>query len=318
MILKKILIVDSVHQSLSERLNESGFTCETDKTLTYNDFLALPDHYSGLIIRSRFIIDEPLLMSKRNLKFVVRIGSGVENIDTAACKRLGIECLSTPEGNAPAVAEHALALLFSALKHITSADSEVRNGTWERVLNKSRELSSMTVGIIGYGHTGPAFAKLLHGLGCNVLAYDKFKTDIEDGYTTETPLEKLLETSDVISLHINYLPENHYFINKEKLSLNKKKAIFINTSRGLAVNTDELLDALDEGILSHACLDVLEFETSRLQIPPKENWGTVMQRVAAHPKVTLTPHIAGQTFDADKRHADVAFEKIINLINNKL
>ncbi len=146
----------------------------------------------------------------------------------------------------------------------------------------------------------------------------KIKTDIEDGFATQTPLEKLLETSDVISLHINYLPENHYFIDKEKLSLNKKEAIFINTSRGLAVNTEELLDALDEGILSHACLDVLEFETSRLKIPPKENWDTVMQRLAAHPKVTLTPHIAGQTFDADKRHADFAFEKIIHLINNKL
>ena len=315
---KRILIVDSVHPSLAERLNETGFLCETNKNLSYNDFLSIQDQYYGLIIRSRFIIDEHLLESKKNLKFVVRIGSGVENIDTAACERHSIACISTPEGNAPAVAEHALALLLAALKNINKTDREVRNGIWERTLNKNRELSSLTAGIIGYGHTGPAFAKLLHSLGCNVLAYDKFKTGFSDNFASETSLQQLLETSDIISLHINYLPENHYFINKEKFSCVKRNPLFINTSRGLSVNTNDLLDALDSGIIQHACLDVLEFETSRLQIPPLKEWTETMQRLAAHPKVTLTPHIAGQTFDADKRHADIAFEKIINLINNKI
>ena len=316
--MKKTLIVDSVHESLPERLNANGFICETDKTLTYEGFLALPDDFCGLIIRSRFIVDAPLLRSKPSLKFIVRIGSGVENIDTATCAELGIACISTPEGNAPAVAEHALALLFTALKKCAAADNEVRHGIWDRSGNKTHELSALTAGIIGYGHTGPAFAKLLHSFGCKVLTFDKFKTGISDCYSTESSLENLLEESDIISLHINYLHENHYFINKEKLLLNKKKAIFINTSRGLSVNTADLIEALDEGIISHACLDVLEFETPRLQIPPVEKWDEVMRRLAAHPKTTLTPHIAGQTYEAAKRHADVAFEKIISLKTNKL
>lgn len=314
---KKILIVDSVHPSLSERLNSCGFACETDKSLSYNDFLTMPDQYTGLIIRSRFIIDEKLLLNKKELQFIVRIGSGVENIDTEACKRLGKTCLSTPEGNAPAVAEHALALLLSALKNTNSADHEVRNGIWDRTGNKNRELSALTVGIIGYGHTGAAFAKLLHAFGCNVIAYDKFKSGFSDNNATETSLETVLENSDIISLHVNYTPENHYFIDKQKLSSTRQKPIFINTSRGLAVNTNDLLDALDNGTLKHACLDVIEFETSRLQIPERENWNEVMCRVAAHPKVTLTPHIAGQTFDADKRHADIAFNKILEIYNKK-
>ncbi|MCQ2286367.1 MAG: NAD(P)-binding domain-containing protein, partial [Bacteroidales bacterium] len=262
MIPKKILIVDSVHQSLSEQLNEYGFICETNKKLSYQDFYSLSDDYYGLIIRSCFVVDEPLLLKKKNLKFIVRIGSGVENIDTEACARLGIECLSTPEGNAPSVAEHALGLLLSALKNIPVANNQIREGIWDRHGNKGRELSARTVGIIGYGHTGPAFAKLLHAMGCSVYAYDRFKTGFSDEYATETSLETILDQCDVISLHINYLPENHYFINKSLLDRIKKKVIFINTSRGLSVNTNDLLDALDADKLSCVCMDVLEFEST--------------------------------------------------------
>lgn len=314
MISNKVIIVDSVHPSLSEKLNEKGMRCETNKGLTYEGFLSLPDEYAGLIIRSRFVVDKSLILHKKQLKFIVRIGSGVENIDTAACEELGIVCISTPEGNANAVAEHALGMLLCALKNIPVADQQVRNGIWERHQNKGHELASQVVGIIGYGHTGPALARILHLIGCRILVYDKFKTDISDTFVESVSLERLCAESDVVSLNINYLPDNHYFINKSILTLMKRNPIFINTSRGLSVNTSDLLDALDCGLLRYACLDVLEFENTQLKIPNKNQWDNTLQRLSKHPKVLLTPHIAGQTFDADRKHAQIAVEKISELL----
>jgi D-3-phosphoglycerate dehydrogenase len=304
--LKKILIVDKVHPYLVEQFTNKGFFCERRLNLTYSDFRNLDDCYDGLVIRSKFELDERALTSKKNLKFIIRVGSGTEHIDLQYVSANNIIIISTPEGNAPTVAEHGVGMLLAALKRMATADQEVRGGAWLREKNKGFELSSQTVGIIGFGHTGKAFAKLLSAFGSKILVYDKFKNGFKETYVEEVTLEELLQRSTVISLHINFFPENHYFINKAIFEKVKKKPVFINTARGLAVNTADLLNALDEGIVSFACLDVLEFENVNLQIPPKEEWDETLQRLTTYNNVLLTPHTAGQTIDAELRHAEVA------------
>ena len=305
--------MDKVHPELVEQFTNRGYFCETILNITHNEFVNLVDEYSGLVIRSKFMVDKEALVSKKNLQFIIRIGSGVEHIDIAYANECGIRVISTPEGNAPAVAEHCLGMLLNVLKKITTADGEVREGKWLREKNKGSELSSQTVGIIGFGNTGRAFAKLLQGFGCKILVHDKFKSGFTEPYIEEVTLDELLQRATVISLHINYLPENHYFINIDLLKKMKVNPIFINTSRGLAVNTADLIFAIDEDIISFACLDVLEYENVNLQIPPKPKWNDTLLRLASNKKVLLTPHTAGQTFDSELRHAKITVEKLFSV-----
>ena len=301
--------MDKVHPYLVEQFTSKGFLCETLLKISYNEFVNLNDDYVGLVIRSKFNLDKEALLSKPNLKFIIRIGSGTEHISLPFASANGIKIISTPEGNAPAVAEHCLGMLLAALKKIATANQEVRAGEWLREKNKGMELSSQTVGIIGFGHTGKAFAELLRVFGCKILVYDKFKTGFSETYIEEVSLDELMQRSTVISLHINYLPENYYFVNKTWLQKAKQKPVFINSSRGLAVNTADLVFALDEDYIAFACLDVLEYENVNLQIPPKTEWNDALWRLTSHKNVLLTPHTAGQTFDAELRHAEVAVEK---------
>ncbi len=305
-----ILIVDKVHPMLAETLGKSGFDCRTDRDMTYDKFIALPDNIDGLVIRSRFEVDKAIIDSKPHLRFIIRMGSGMENIDTQYAENHNIRCHSTPDGNAPAVAEHCLALLLSALRHIPNANNEVRRGEWLREVNKGTELGSQRVGIIGYGHTGPAFARLLKALGCDVICHDRYKQNYGDDNAKEASLDEILSTCSIISLHINYTPENHHFINKELIEKAQRPFIFINSSRGSAVNTADLIDALDNGKISCACLDVLEFESTRLKIPPKEQWPADLQHLAKMGNVILTPHVGGQTLESELRHAELAVKII--------
>ena len=309
--MKKVLIVDRVHPYLSEKLSDKGFVCLTDMTFTYDSFKAAPDDLYGLVIRSRFVVDKELLDSKPSLKFIVRIGSGVENIDVEYAEKKGIKVISTPEGNANAVAEHCLGLLLSALRHISSADREVRAGEWHREKNKGTELQSHTYGLIGYGHTGPAFAKLLHALGCKVYAYDRYNSVAGDDNAEMTNLETIMRECDVISVHVNYIPENKYFINEKFIEDVAQPFVLINTSRGMVVNTEDVVKGLESGKIRMACLDVLEYESPKLKNLPKEQWPVAMERLAQLENVILTPHVGGQTPEAELRHAQVAVEKIL-------
>ena len=312
--MKKILIVDNVHPYLVEQFESWGYLCETILNISYNEFKNYIDEYEGLIIRSKFNIDKEAIVSKSNLKFIIRIGSGLEHIDTLFAEKKGIKVFSTPEGNASAVAEHCLGMVLVALRKIATANQEVKNGEWLRDKNKGTELSSQTVGIIGFGNTGKAFAKLLKIFGCKILVFDKFKSGFSEPYIEEVSLDELLERATVISLHINYIPENHYFINFSKLQKTKQKPVFINTSRGLAVNTNDLIFAMDEDYISFACLDVLEYENVNLQIPPKAEWGNTLARLTSNKKVLLTPHTAGQTHDSELKHAVIAIEKLKDFV----
>ena len=309
--MKKVLIVDRVHPYLSEKLSEKGFVCLTDMTFTYDTFKAAPDDLYGLVIRSRFVVDREILDSKPSLKFIVRIGSGVENIDVEYAEKKGIQVISTPEGNANAVAEHCLGLLLSALRHISSADREVRAGEWLREKNKGSELQAHTYGLIGYGHTGPAFARLLTLLGCKVYAYDKYNPTAGDENAEMTGLATIQRECDVISVHVNYIPENKYWINRDFIDAMAHPFILINSSRGLVVNTEDVVNALESGKILTACLDVLEYESTRLKNLPKEQWPAAMEKLAIMENAILTPHVGGQTIDAELRHAQVAVEKIL-------
>jgi D-3-phosphoglycerate dehydrogenase len=310
---RNILIVDRAAPSLSRDLEAHGFVCETRRDITYDEFLHLPDTLCGLVIRSRFQVDKPLIDSKPHLRFIARLGSGVENIDTAYAESRGIACISTPEGNANAVAEHAFGLLLSALRNIPKSDREVRGGEWLREANKGTELASQTIGIIGYGHTGPAFARILRSFGTKVYVYDKFRTDIADDFVTVTDLPTILRECNVISLHVNYLPENYHLVNDAFLDAARDGIILINTCRGLVVDTAALVSHLRDGKVRYACLDVLEYESVRLKIPPKNEWESALLQLSEMENVILTPHIAGQTLEAEQRHADIAVQKILNL-----
>jgi D-3-phosphoglycerate dehydrogenase len=302
-----------VHPYLAEQFTARGYFCETMLQISHQDFINLKDEYEGLVIRSKFRLDEEALSSKKNLKFIIRIGSGVEHISLPFASANGIRIISTPEGNAPAVAEHFLGMLFAALKKIATANHEVKNGEWLREKNKGVELSSQIVGIIGFGNTGKAFAKLLHSLGCKILVYDKFKSGFTEPYIEEVTLDELLQRATVISLHINYILENQYFLNHSLLKKAKQNPIFINTSRGLAVNTNDLIFELDEDYISFACLDVLEYENVNLQIPPKQEWDDTLLRLTSNKKVLLTPHTAGQTIESELRHAKIAIGKYLDI-----
>lgn len=317
MVPKNILIVDSVHEDLTNRLNAAGFHCEINRTITQEEFIVAEDKYIGLVIRNRFPLDRRVLDSKKELQFIVRIGSGVEHIDLTSCKERGVACLSTPEGNAHAVAEHCIGLLLSALKHIPSANQEVREGHWLRSQNKGHEISSRTIGIIGFGNTGKAFAKLLSVFGCTILVYDKFKSGFTEPYIQEVSLDELCKKCDVISLHINYMPENYHFVDKNFIKKCTRNPIFINSSRGLAVNTEDIVDALRNKQLSFACLDVLEYENVHLENAPLQDWEPAMKELASMKNVLLTPHIAGQTYESAVRHAKIAYQKIINYLEQQ-
>lgn len=309
--MKNVLIVDRVHPYLADSLSENGFLCRTNMTYTYDTFMAEPDNLSGLVIRSRFVVDQAVINSKPSLQFIVRIGSGVENIDVAYAEQKGIRVISTPEGNANAVAEHCLGLILSALRHIASANNEVRAGAWLREKNKGTELAAHTYGIIGYGHNGPALARLLKLLGCTVYAYDRFNPHAGDGNACMVSLEELMQKCDVISLNINYIPENEYFVNKAFIQQMAHPFVLVNSSRGRVVNTADLVQGIQSGKVLHACLDVLEYENAKLKNLPKTAWPETMETLASLEQVTLTPHVAGQTLDAEYRHAKVAVEKIL-------
>ena len=311
--MKRVLIVDRVHPALAEGLEGRGFDCSTDMTYTYDTFAARADDLYGLVIRSRFLVDRALLDTKPSLRFIVRIGSGVENIDVAYAESRGVRVISTPEGNANAVAEHCLGLLLGLLRHISSADREVRAGEWLREKNKGSELQAHTYGIIGYGHTGPAFARLLHALGGEVYAYDRYNPNAGDECARMVSLEELCARCDVISLHVNYIPENLHLINSVFIEKMPHPFLLLNSSRGLVVDCAALVEGLRAGKVTAAALDVLEYESTRLKNLPKDEWPEAMTTLATMENVILTPHVGGQTLDAELRHAQVALEKIVAL-----
>ncbi|MBO4282119.1 MAG: hypothetical protein J5873_02875 [Bacteroidales bacterium] len=304
-----VLFIDEPPLGLEEGLNRLGYTCER-RTVDYDSLLPDAARYTGFVIRSRFVLDRKLLDASTRLRFIARIGAGMENIDTACAEAKGIRCLNSPEGNADAVAEYTIGSILNMLRRFAHMDTEVKNGVWQREANRGFELHRKTVGLLGYGHMGRTVARKLSGFGCRVIAYDKYLSDYGDAFAQAVSLAQLQAESDIFSMHINYLPENFHIVNQEFLEGFAKNILLVNTSRGKSLCTEGLVRCLQSGKVRMASLDVLEYESIRLQNRPKEEWDEAMRYLAASERVFLSPHVAGQTYESLEKHVDVLMAKI--------
>jgi D-3-phosphoglycerate dehydrogenase len=307
----RVLFVDSVHEHLEQRLTAAGWTCVHDYASPYNRICEVLPSYDGMVIRSRIPVDRSLLEAAMQLKFVARSGAGLENIDLDAAADLGIEVFSSPEGNRDAVGEHCVGMLLMALNHLKRADSEVREGIWRREANRGRELNSLTVGLIGYGHMGSSFAEKLGGFGCRVIAYDKYRAPHPADKAENTPLTTLQTEADVISLHLPETEETRHFIDDEFLAACAKPIVLINTARGIHIDTTALVRALDTGRVVGACLDVLEFERRSFEALESSALPPAFRALLAHESVVLSPHIAGWTHESYIKLSSVLADKLL-------
>jgi D-3-phosphoglycerate dehydrogenase len=308
---KQVIFIDSVHPVLEQKLEQAGMFClQHTKTNFETLQTILPEAY-GIVIRSRFTIDSDFLKFCPNLKFIARSGSGLENIDTKACKDLGIRVYNSPEGNRNAVAEHALGMLLSLLHKIQKADKEVRQGEWNRESNRGEELDGKTVGIIGYGNNGAAFAKKLRGFDVRVLAYDKYKSGFGDHFVQECTLNAILEQADVISFHIPQNKETRSFLNKEFVASMQKPFYLLNLSRGKIVDTAALVEGLQNGKIKGAGLDVLEFESKSFESFFEQELPGSFSYLINSENVVLTPHVGGWTSESYVKLSSGLADKIL-------
>ena len=311
----KILLLDSNHPLITEQLLAKGFLLEEDFTSSYDEVLQKINQYDGIIIRSRIPLDKNFLENAQNLKFIARVGAGMENIDIETAKNLGISLINSPEGNRDAVAEHVVAMLLILMNRLFIASEEVKNAIWKREENRGDELLGKTFGIIGYGNMGKATAKRLSGFGVEVIFYD-ILPNLEDEFAKQVSLEELQERADILSLHIPLDASTEYLVDENFISKMKKNFYLVNTARGKNVKTSALVDALKSGKVKAAALDVLEYEKSSfenldistsLSTRNKED----LQFLLESNQVIVTPHIAGWTHQSKEKLAQFIVDKIV-------
>ncbi len=307
----KILHLDSNHPLLLKMLQEAGFINEENYKSSKSEIEAIISNYDGIVIRSRFNIDKQFLDAAKNLKFIARVGAGLESIDTEYGEQLGVKLIAAPEGNRNAVGEHTLGMLLSLFNNLNRADSEVKNGLWNREANRGTELDGKTVGIIGYGNMGKAFAKKLRGFDCEVLCFD-LKENLGDEYAKQVSLKELQQKADVLSLHTPWTPKTDKMVNTEFIGGFSKPFWLINTARGRCVVTADLVSALKSGNILGAGLDVLEFEKLSFEtLFDSDSLPNSLKELFAMHNVILSPHIAGWTVESKEKLARVIAEKII-------
>ncbi|MCB4807376.1 2-hydroxyacid dehydrogenase [Tamlana sp. 62-3] len=312
----KILHLDSNHELLINQLNDLGFTNHTDFTASKEAIEAKISNYDGIVIRSRFTIDKQFLDAATNLKFIGRVGAGLENIDCDYAEAKGIHLISAPEGNRNAVGEHSLGMLLSLFNKLNQADAEVRSGKWLREANRGIELDGRTVGLIGYGNMGNAFSKKLRGFDVEVLCYD-IKEGVGNENAKQVSLKEFQEKVDVVSLHTPQTPLTLNMINADFINGFKKPFWLINTARGKSVVTKDLVAALKSGKILGAGLDVLEYEKTSFEnlFKQDDTSGAVempeaFQYLIKAKNVLLTPHVAGWTVESKEKLAQTIVDKI--------
>jgi D-3-phosphoglycerate dehydrogenase / 2-oxoglutarate reductase len=310
--MKKVYFLDTVHEILAQRLSAAGYSCIDISNETYKSCCALIADAHGIVIRSRFPMAEALLRFAPELEFIARSGAGMENIDESYCADRGIVLFNAPEGNRNAVGEQALGMLLDLMNRITISNNEVRRGIWSREGNRGNELDGKTVGIIGYGNNGSAFARKLRGFDVKVLACDKYKTGFGTDFVMEATLEALLTKSDVVSFHIPQNKETLWFAGQEFFDALGKPVWLLNLSRGKIVHTKSLIAAIEAGKVLGAGLDVNEFEKSSFESFFEEDMPEELKYLIASEKVLLTPHIGGWTHESYFKLSDVLADKILD------
>ncbi|MGV8945145.1 MAG: 2-hydroxyacid dehydrogenase [Lutibacter sp.] len=306
----KVLLIDSNHPILQTGLEKLGCICDEDYTSTKQQIEEKISNYQGVVIRSRFNIDHQFLDKAINLKFIARVGAGLESIDVDYAEKLGIQLISAPEGNRNAVGEHALGMILSLFNNLKKADLEIREGKWLREANRGIELEGKTVGIIGYGNMGKAFAKKLRGFEVKVICYD-IKEGVGDENCKQVTLEELQVKTDVLSLHTPFNKLSHQMVNSSFIYAFKKPFYLINTARGSAVVTDDLVEALIDKKILGACLDVLEYEKLSFEnLFENDSFPAAFNYLIHAENVLLSPHIAGWTFESKIKLAQTIVDKI--------
>ena len=309
----KVLFIDTTHPVLKDDLSGFGFQCDYFKDYDREDFIRIIHEYSGIIIRGKIKLDKDFLAEAKNLKFIGRVGAGMENIDVGFAESRGIACLNAPEGNRDAVGEHTLGMMLMLMNNLRRADSEVRQGIWIREGNRGFEIQGKTVGIIGYGNMGGAFAQRLKGFDARVIAYDKYKFGYGDEFVEEVDMETIFAETDILSLHVPLTNETEYLVDDNYINKFRKNIYIINTARGKVLNTSGLVQNIKTGKVTGACLDVLEYEKMSFESINKQQLPEDFKYLINSDKVVLSPHIAGWTHESNFKMAKVIVGKITNL-----
>lgn len=302
----KILFTDSVHPLLKSELIKEKNICEENFSSNKEEIEKIICGYDGIIIRSGFAIDKHFIDKAKNLKFIARAGSGMENIDVKYANSKRIKCFNAPEGNRQAVSEHALGMILSLFNNLNRSDKEIRNGKWKREKNRGHELSGKTIGIIGFGNNGAAFSKVLSGFNVKILSYDKYLED----YKYKSTMEEIYNKADIISLHIPLTEETTYLVNENFINNFEKNFYLINTARGKCVNTKSLVNSMKEGKIKGVCLDVLEYEKTSFENLSENGFTEEMKYLIDSENTILSPHVAGWTVESNVKISEILFQKI--------
>ena len=313
----RILHLDKNHPLLVRQLEEARHTNEENYTISKEETETIIKDYDGIVIRSRFKIDKQFIDAATKLKFIARVGAGLESIDIPYAESKGIHLISAPEGNRNAVGEHSLGMLLSLFNKLNTADASVKSGQWLREAHRGVELDGKTVGLIGYGNMGKAFAKKLQGFDCEVLCYDILE-DVGDTNARQVSLKELQEKADVLSLHTPWTPLTDKMVDKDFINTFAKAFCLINTARGKSVVTADLVTALKSGKILGAGLDVLEYEKSSFEtlFTEKAAMPDALQYLLEADNVLLTPHVAGWTVESKEKLAQTIVDKILAIFNS--
>lgn len=309
--MNKAIITGNSHPYLREALATKGYEVVYEPEITYNELKSQAAGITGLILTTRITVDKELIDAAPDLKWIGRLGSGMELVDVPYAESKGIACVSSPEGNRNAVAEHSLGMLLALMNRIAVASREVKNFTWQRNANRGTELSGRTIGIVGYGNTGSSFARLLEPFNVTILANDRYKFGFAHDHIKEASLEQVCKYADVISFNVPLTEFTHHMLNKALIDKMEQKPIIVNASRGKVVKTADLIEGLKSGRIGGACLDVLENEklnTFTSEQKEQLTWLTDQDNVI------VTPHIAGYSHEAFLRMVTVTLEKLSEVL----